>query len=185
MKKALILGGAALAALCLTAAPALAGGAGEIPLPLQIWGLRFSHHTIIIAAVVAVLVYLFARLCTANLSKDNPGRGQILIEKFVGFFDDLTRQSLGPNRGRKYLPYIGTLFMFVWTCNMMGLIPLSHWHLGGRPSRTATGTATTPRANLSSTPTTTAGRIRAFPFPASRSRPATLTCPWGWPCSLS
>ncbi len=106
-----------------------------VPVQINIFGLDldFSHDTIIMCAVVAVLVWFVCWLCTRNLSQDNPGRGQALLELFVKAFDGLVRQSMGPKRGRKLLPYIGTLFLFLWTGNMIGMIPfpLSDFHVRG------------------------------------------------------
>jgi F-type H+-transporting ATPase subunit a len=101
------------------------------PLPVQAYGLTFTHWVIVVVAVVAVLIWALCRLVTSRLSLDAPGRGQVLLETVVSAFDDLVRQSLGPNRGRKYLPYIGTLFLFIWSCNMIGLIPFPGLQVGG------------------------------------------------------
>jgi F-type H+-transporting ATPase subunit a len=110
------------------------GGALEVAMPVQmeIFGIpfNFNHDTIMMCAVVAVLIYLVCWLWMRGLSKGNPGRGQVVLEMVVGAFDDLVKQSLGPNRGRKYLPYIGTLFLFIWTCNMIGMIPIHHQLIG-------------------------------------------------------
>lgn len=51
-----------------------------------------------------------------------PGKGQVLVEMFVAFFDGLCRDALG-ERGRKYVPYIGSLFMFLWLSNAIGIVP--------------------------------------------------------------
>ena len=125
-----------LSAVC-AAAVFLAGGrcawasGVELPPPLQIGGWNLSHDTVIMSGVVALLIYVLCWLGRRTLSKDNPGRAQVVLELIVSSFDGLIRQAIGPNRGRKYLPYIGTLFLFVWTSNMIGLLPLPHWQLGG------------------------------------------------------
>ncbi len=102
----------------------LAAGELEIPVPLQIGGWDFSHDTIIMSAIVALLIYVVCWAIARKFSPDNPGRGQVILEMVVSAFDGLVKQAMGPNRGRKYLPYIGTLFIFVWSCNMIGLVPV-------------------------------------------------------------
>ena len=53
-----------------------------------------------------------------------PGRWQMAVESFTGFVDDLLRSNIGAN-GRKYLPYVFSLFMFILFANMLGLLPLA------------------------------------------------------------
>ncbi len=120
-------------AACLLSSTALHASELEQPLPVQAYGLTFTHGVIAVVAVVAVLIYILCRLVTSRLSLDAPGRGQVILETVVTAFDDLVRQSLGPNRGRKYLPYIGTLFLFIWTCNMIGLIPFPGMRVANEP----------------------------------------------------
>ncbi len=123
---------AGLAALCLTATAS--ANPLEVPVPIQmnVFGLplAFSHETIVVCAAVAVLIFLACGFWARGMNKDNPSKGQVLLEAIVGMFDDLCKQSIGPVRGRKYLPYIGTLFLFIWTCNMAGLLPVPEMHLG-------------------------------------------------------
>jgi F-type H+-transporting ATPase subunit a len=51
-----------------------------------------------------------------------PGRLQNAIEAFVEAVDDFVCSVLGP-RGRKYTPFIGTLFLYILGMNYLGLIP--------------------------------------------------------------
>lgn len=52
-----------------------------------------------------------------------PGRWQMAVEFFTGFIDDLLEANIG-NQGRKYVPYIFSLFMFILFANLLGLLPL-------------------------------------------------------------
>lgn len=46
------------------------------------------------------------------------------IEPLVLFVrDDIVRPNLGEDRYKKYLPYLLTLFFFIWVNNLIGLIP--------------------------------------------------------------
>ncbi len=53
-----------------------------------------------------------------------PGRWQSLVEMCYEFVTNLLRDTVGPD-GRKYFPFIFTLFMFVLIGNMLGMIPYS------------------------------------------------------------
>lgn len=52
-----------------------------------------------------------------------PGRWQMAVESFTGFIDDLLEANIG-KEGRKYVPYIFSLFMFILFANLLGLLPL-------------------------------------------------------------
>ena len=52
-----------------------------------------------------------------------PGRWQMAVETFTGFIDDMLEANIG-KEGRKYLPYIFSLFMFILFGNLLGLLPV-------------------------------------------------------------
>jgi F-type H+-transporting ATPase subunit a len=52
-----------------------------------------------------------------------PGRWQMMVENFTGFIDNLLKANVG-KEGRKYLPYVFSLFMFILFANLLGLLPL-------------------------------------------------------------
>jgi len=52
-----------------------------------------------------------------------PGRWQMMVETFTGFIDDMLEANIG-KAGRKYVPYIFSLFMFILFANLLGLMPL-------------------------------------------------------------
>lgn len=51
-----------------------------------------------------------------------PGRWQMAVESFTGFIDDMLEANVG-KEGRKYVPYIFSLFMFILFANLLGLVP--------------------------------------------------------------
>lgn len=52
-----------------------------------------------------------------------PGRWQMAVETFTGFVDNMLEANIG-KAGRKYVPYIFSLFMFILFANVLGLMPL-------------------------------------------------------------
>jgi len=52
-----------------------------------------------------------------------PGRWQMLVENFTGFVTKLVDDNVG-HGGRKYVPYVFSLFMFILFANLLGLLPL-------------------------------------------------------------
>lgn len=52
-----------------------------------------------------------------------PGRWQVAVESFTGFISSMMTQNIG-QEGRKYTPYVFSLFMFILFSNILGLLPL-------------------------------------------------------------
>ncbi len=52
-----------------------------------------------------------------------PTRGQIAVEALVEGLDNFVKGVLGKREGRRYLPFIGTLFLFILSMNLAGLVP--------------------------------------------------------------
>lgn len=53
-----------------------------------------------------------------------PGRLQSVAEMAYEFISNMVRDTMG-EQGRKFFPFIFTLFMFVLACNMLGMVPYS------------------------------------------------------------
>jgi len=75
------------------------------------------------AFMIAALIGLWAFMLLGMKRELVPGRGQMMVEAFVGFIDKLLAQNIG-KAGRKYVPYVFTLFMFILFANLLGLLPL-------------------------------------------------------------
>lgn len=71
------------------------------------------------AVVLLAVLFVFA---TRNLKRLPEGKGQTLLELFVGGIMDFFGGILGEH-GRKYVPFVGSYFIFIITLNYLGLIP--------------------------------------------------------------
>src|SRR5258707_2811455 len=67
--------------------------------------------------VVALLVIAVAML-RASLSVDKPGKLQHVFEMLHGFFKT-TVDEVGLHHGGQYIPYIGTIFLFILSMNLI------------------------------------------------------------------
>jgi len=76
---------------------------------------------IVVALVVAAILVVFLGLASRRLSLVPSGR-QSVLEVVVQAFDGLLADTIGPD-GRKYLPVVGTVGLFVFGCNLIGLVP--------------------------------------------------------------
>jgi len=72
--------------------------------------------------LVLLVIVTAAALLRRRLSVEKPGRFQHLMEVVVEFVQSLTDEIIG-HGGRRYVPIIGTLGIFVALCNLSGLIP--------------------------------------------------------------
>ncbi|MFC0104316.1 F0F1 ATP synthase subunit A [Sphingopyxis terrae] len=52
-----------------------------------------------------------------------PGRWQAAVEGFTGIISSMMTQNIG-SEGRKFTPYVFSLFMFILFCNLLGMLPL-------------------------------------------------------------
>ena len=71
--------------------------------------------------VAIIIVVLFAVL-RPRLSMDRPGKTQHLFEVIYTFLHDEAHSSIG-HEGPRFLPFLGTLFIFILFCNLIGIIP--------------------------------------------------------------
>ena len=53
-----------------------------------------------------------------------PGRWQVAVEGFTGFITSMMDQNVG-SAGRKYVPYVFSLFMFILAANLLGMLPVA------------------------------------------------------------
>jgi F-type H+-transporting ATPase subunit a len=72
---------------------------------------------LIVAVLVPVLLKLIARRPALV-----PSRRQTVAETIVGMFESVVTDAIGP-AGRKYVPVVGTVGIFVFASNMIGLVP--------------------------------------------------------------
>lgn len=73
--------------------------------------------SLIIIAAVVTITYLASRKISLI-----PGRLQSGFEMFVSGVDDFVCGIMG-HQGRKYVPFIGTLFIYILFMNLSGLVP--------------------------------------------------------------
>ncbi len=93
-------------------------------LHLPIGDLDFSYtNSALFMTIALVLASSFLLLATRR-SALVPGRWQSLAEISYEFVANMIRDNVG-QEGRKYFPFIFTLFMFVLFGNLLGMIPYS------------------------------------------------------------
>ena len=76
---------------------------------------------IVMVIIVALLLIVGLGLASRKLSLVPSGR-QSLLEAIFQAFEGVLTDIIGES-GKKYLPMIGTIGLFIFTCNMIGLVP--------------------------------------------------------------
>lgn len=74
-------------------------------------------------ATIMVLIFLAVARGYKKRPKEAPKGIQSLFEPIIVFVrDDIVKPNIGP-KYEKYLPYLLTLFFFIWFGNLLGLLP--------------------------------------------------------------
>ena len=102
----------------------MADGTSERPLDLSI-----TKSVLQIWIVVGVLIIVFlscARWYKSHDAKKEAPKGFVgAMEMIVMMIhDDLIKSSIGEKHYKPYAPYLLTVFFFILTCNLIGLIPV-------------------------------------------------------------
>lgn len=79
---------------------------------------RVPFYSILVACFVA---FFFTR--QLRKTERIPGRGQAAVEMYVELLDEFVCGILGKERGREFLPFIGTVAVYIWCMNLSCLIP--------------------------------------------------------------
>jgi F-type H+-transporting ATPase subunit a len=74
--------------------------------------------------MVITLVVLWVFMAGGMKRELVPGRWQAAVEGVTGFADSLVSQNIGPE-GRKFVPLVFSLFMFILLSNLLGLLPIA------------------------------------------------------------
>jgi len=73
--------------------------------------------------LIVDIVLLFLALFIRKFLAGRPSKSQLIFEMIYTMLEDFVRETLGKDKVY-YTPYIVTLFLFIWVCNMIGMIPI-------------------------------------------------------------
>lgn len=80
------------------------------------------ENWIVMELLVVALMTIGVAVIRGGLSVDKPGRMQHLMELLWGFLRT-SAEDAGLHHPGKYLPFFGTLFLFILVANLIGVIP--------------------------------------------------------------
>ncbi len=86
-------------------------------------GYKYALTNTVIATWLSIFVLLLLSLFVKKSISDVPGRLQSIAEIIVEFFLNLAESMTSPEKARKFLPLVLTIFLFVLTSNWLGILP--------------------------------------------------------------
>ena len=93
---------------------------------LKLAGMPAQHRPwagyIVMQILVALILMLLFAFLRPRLSMDRPGKLQHAFELINNFVHGEAEDAVG-HGGSKYLPFFGTLFLFILCCNLIGIVP--------------------------------------------------------------
>ncbi len=93
--------------------------------PIKIGPLDLSINKAVLYLWLAAGLTIATMLYIANRMAARPNRMQTAVESaYLLMRDTITRGNMEPGMARKWFPFVGTLFLFIWFSNMIGYIPL-------------------------------------------------------------
>jgi len=91
-----------------------------VPIDLFGWDVSFTNSSLFMLVTVALVVgFILVSMRGRSLV---PGRLQSTTEVTYEFVSNMLRDAAG-SEGMKYFPFVFTIFIFVFVCNMLGMIP--------------------------------------------------------------
>src|ERR687889_1014876 len=85
----------------------------------------FDFNKAVMYLIIAGLLTVLTMVYIANRMQAKPNRVQTAVETLYGLMrDNITRGNMDDAMARKWFPFIGALFLFIWYSNLIGFIPL-------------------------------------------------------------
>ncbi len=92
-----------------------------VPLNIGGYDISFTNNSLWLMIALALILGFMMMGMKRQLV---PGRWQMAVEGLTGFIENMVQVNIGPE-GKKFMPYIFSLFVFILTSNLLGLFPLS------------------------------------------------------------
>ena len=90
------------------------------------WAAFLEHYEILVFSLLVALLLLLVAFLAGRNAKMIPSGLQNVVETLVEGLQDFIVGILGPKQGPRFLPFLGTLFLYILSMNLFGLIPFMH-----------------------------------------------------------
>ena len=90
-------------------------------------GLDISINNAVVAMWVGLAIVAGSFLLAVSRGiSPIPGKLQSILEISIEFIRSMVYEFIGEEEGKRYVPFITSLFLFILACNLIGLIPGSY-----------------------------------------------------------
>jgi F-type H+-transporting ATPase subunit a len=94
-------------------------------LGIHIGSLNLSINRAVLYLAIAAVLTAGTVLYIAKRMQERPNRVQTAVESlYLLMRDNITKGNMDDQMARKWFPFIGTLFLFIWFSNLIGYLPL-------------------------------------------------------------
>lgn len=88
--------------------------------------LSITKNVVGILLASLIMIWLFVGLAKSYKRGPVPtGMGRILEPLVIYVRDEIVVPNIGKNKAKKFLPYLLTVFFFIWILNLLGMTPLA------------------------------------------------------------
>jgi len=85
----------------------------------------FSINRAVIYLFLATILTIGTMLWISRRMQARPNKIQTSVEVIYSLMrDNITRGNMPDSMAAKWFPFLGTLFLFIWYCNLIGYLPL-------------------------------------------------------------
>ncbi|MCU6763604.1 F0F1 ATP synthase subunit A [Brotonthovivens ammoniilytica] len=93
----------------------------DVVFHIPIFGGIPIYESVVVSWMIIAALLVVILLLTRNLKVENPKKGQLMLESIVSWVYKLFYDLLG-EKGKRYIPYLMTVLMYLALSNLMGLI---------------------------------------------------------------
>ena len=92
---------------------------------MSLMGFDISINKAVIAMWIGMAVFfgLFMVVVRKGVTSV-PGKLQSVLEIMLEFIQGMVNEFIGKEEGKKYFSFIASIFIFILSCNLIGLIPV-------------------------------------------------------------
>ena len=85
----------------------------------------FSINRAVLYLFISAVLTVVTMVWIAGRMQARPNKVQTAIEVIFSMMrDNITRGNMPDSMAAKWFPFLGTLFLFIWYCNLVGYLPL-------------------------------------------------------------
>jgi F0F1-type ATP synthase membrane subunit a len=90
------------------------------------WAAFLEHYEVLVFSIFIALILLAVAFAASRNPQMIPGGLQNGVEWVVERLSDFIIGIIGPKQGPRFVPFLGTLGLYIFAMNLFGLIPFMH-----------------------------------------------------------